>query len=191
LDFGGGDVDEKLREKFVSAIERAVLVAGAKNYEEGMKSATKFLGRLHEDVRTIETRDDLRNLLDSCPPMSKREEMIYLFFANHLPQVIRLGLKTAAKKAADTIPPMKPGRPPAIAPQRIAEVLDNVATLYRKGCSLEVAIYRTSQRFGTSERTIERLWAKRESITDDELMPEVTMDEALEYITSGGESRGL
>jgi hypothetical protein len=188
LDFGGGDVDEKLREKFVSALEKAVLVAGSKNYEEGMKSATKLIGWLYDNVQSIQTREDLRSLLDSFPQMSKREEMIYLFLLNNLPQVVRFALKTAAKKAADTIPPMKSGRPPAIAPHRIAEVLDSVAVLYRKGCSLEVAVYRTSQRFCTSERTIERLWARRESITDDELMPEVTMDEAIEYITSGDES---
>ena len=114
--------------------------------------------------------------------------MIYVFLANHLPQVIRLGLKTAAKKAADTIPPMKGGRPPAIAPQRIGEVLDYVSTLTRKGCTLEAAIYRTAQQFSSSERTIERLWARRGSISDEELMPEVTMDEAIDFITSGGES---
>ena len=171
----------------MSAIEKWIVVAGAKDYAEGMESASKVIGWFYERTQMVKTRDDLRALLDSCPAMSKREELTYLFLANHLPQVIRPGLKNAAKKAADTIPPRKGGRPPAIAPQKTGEVLDCVSALMRKGCTHEAAIYRTAQRFTSSERTIERLWAKRGSISDDELMPEVTMDEAIAFITRGGE----
>ena len=171
----------------MSAIEKWIVLAGAKDYEEGMKKLRSLIGWVHDRIQFVQTRDDLRAVLDSCPPMSRREELTYLFLANQLPQVIRPGLQIAAKKAADTIPPMKGGRPPAIAPQKTSEVLDCVSTLIRKGCTLEAAIYRTAQRFTSSERTIERLWAKRGSISDDELMPEVTMDEAIAFITRGGE----
>lgn len=181
-------MNEKVRENFVSASDKWVQLAGAKDYAEGMKKAANLIAWVHENIRSIQTHDDLRAALDSCPPLSKREEMTYLFLANHLPQAIRILLQIAAKKAADRIPPMKGGRPPAIPPQKIGEVLDNVSTLIRKGCTLEVAIYRTAQRIGKSERTIERLWARRGSISDDDLMPEVTMDEAIVFITSGGES---
>jgi hypothetical protein len=120
--------------------------------------------------------------------MSKRDELRALFIAISLPLLIRTGLQIAAKKAAATIPAPKGGRPPAIAPQKSGEVLDCVSTLMRRGCTLEAAIYRTAQRFGSSERTIARLWARRGSISDEGLMPEVTMDEAIAFITSGGES---
>ena len=178
-------MDEKLREKFVSAIEKAILIAGANDYEQGMQTTRKLLEWANENVKSIQTLDGLRTVLDSCPQMSKREEMIGLFLTNRLPQVIRFGLKIAAKKAVETIPAMKGGRPPAIPPQRVYEVLDYVSTLHRKGCSWEAAIRRTAMRFEISERTIERLWSRRESISDDDVMPEVTFEDAIGYLVSG------
>ena len=180
-------MDEKLREKFVSAIENAMRVAGANDYNEGMQTARKLLEWACNNVRSIQTLDDLRAALESCPPLSKREEMIGLFLANRLPQVIRFGLKIAAKRAADTVPSMKGGRPLAIPPQRVGEVLDYVSKMNRIGCSFETAIQRASQRFGPSERTIERLWAKRASISDEEPVIEITLEEALKYLASGPE----
>jgi hypothetical protein len=113
--------------------------------------------------------------------------MIGLLLANRLPQVVRLGLKIAAKKGADTLPAMKGGRPPAIPVSHAGEVLDYVAKLIRVGCSLEIAIQRASDRFGASVRTIQRLWTKRESISDEEPVIEITMDEALKYLASGAQ----
>jgi hypothetical protein len=181
-------VEEKLREKFVSAIEKSVLTAGAKDYEEGMQTARKLLGWAHDNIQSVQTRDDLRKVLDSCPPLTKREEVIALFVMSRLPQIMRFVLSVAAKKAKETIPSTTGGRPSAIPPEKIRDALDYVSALHRKGCSFEAAIKRTAQRFGTSDRTIERLWAKRESMTDDDLMPEVTIDEAVKYLSSGCES---
>lgn len=172
----------------VNLDEKSFREVGADNYEEGLNKAKKLIEWVYQGIQAIQTRDGLRGALDSCPPMSKREELIALFVATGLPHLVRSGLQIAAKRAAATIPAQKGGRPPAIAPQQTGEVLDCVSALMRKGCSLEAAIYRTAQRFGSSERTIARLWARRGSISDDELMPEVTMDEAIDFITSGGES---
>ncbi len=181
-------MQEKLREKFVTAIEKSVLTAGAKDHEEGMQTARKLLGWAHDNIQSVQTRDDLRKVLDSCPALTKREEVIALFVMSRLPQIMRFVLNVAAKKAKETIPSTTGGRPPAIPPQKILDALDYVSALHRKGCSFEVAIKRTAQRFGTSDRTIERLWAKRESMTEDDLMPEITMDEAVKYLSSAGES---
>ena len=63
-------------------------------------------------------------------------------------------------------------------------MLDYVSLLHRKGCSFEAAIKRTAQKFGSSERTIERIWARRESIPDEETMSAPTMEEALAYLTT-------
>lgn len=173
----------------MAAIEKSLVVAGAKDYEDGIKTTKKLLEWAHQNIQSVQTREKLRAALDSCPPVSKREGLFALFVANRLPQVFRFGLQIAAKKAADSIAPMKGGRPPAIAPQKTGEVLDCVSALMRRGCTFEAAIYRTAQRFGSSERTIERLWARRGSISDDESMPEVTMDEAVKYLSSGGSTR--
>jgi hypothetical protein len=181
-------VNEKLREKLVAAIERSLLAAGAKDYEEGLQATKKLIEWAHQNVQAIQTRDGLRAALDACPPMSKREALRALFIAAGLPFLFRTVLQMASKKVAATIAAPKGGRPPAIPPQKTGEVLDCVSALMRKGCTFEAAIERTARRFGSSERTIERLWARRGSISEDELMPEVTMDEAIEYITSGGES---
>jgi hypothetical protein len=181
---GKAKLDEKLREKLVVAIEKSLLGAGAKDYEDGIETTKKLLEWAYQNIQSIQTRDGLRAALDSCPPMSKREETIALFISAGLPLLIRTGLQIAAKKAAATIPAPKGGRPSAIPPQKVGEVLDCVAGLIRRGCTVEAAIYRTAQRFGGSERTILRLWAKRGSMTDDELTPAVTVDEVIEYITS-------
>ena len=105
-------MDEKLREKMIVAIDKSIRVAGAKDYEEGMTSARKLIGWAYERVQAIERIDDLRSTLDSMPPLTKRESAIALFFVNHLPQFIRIGLKMAAKKAASDLPSLPPGRPP-------------------------------------------------------------------------------
>ncbi len=46
---------------------------------------------------------------------------------------------------------------------------------------------RARLKFGCSLRAIEGLWSKRRSISDDEEMVEVTMDDALGYLARGNE----
>ena len=181
-------MDEKLREKMILAFEKAVRAAGAKDYEEGMNSARKLIGWVHARAESIQNIEDLRATLDSIPPLSKRDEVIGLFIVNHLPQILRIGLKIAARKAASELPAFQAGRPPAIPARKSGEVLDYIAHLHRKGCTLDAAKMRTSLKFGCSLRTIERLWSKRESAEDDLEIIEVTMDEALEYIAAGPEN---
>jgi hypothetical protein len=188
LGFGGGVVDEILREKVLVACERAMLAAGAGSYEEEMETATKLIGKIYKGISQIRTADDMRVVLHAYPPVSKWEGVKVLFLVDHFPQVLRLGLKIAAEKAASTIPATHGGRPLAIPSQRIGEVLDYVSLLHRKGCTLEASINRTAFKFGSSERTIERLWAKRDLVSDAEAVPAHTVEEALSYLTHGSES---
>jgi hypothetical protein len=83
------------------------------------------------------------------------------------------------------LPALNSGRPPALSSQKANEALDYVSKLNRQGCTLEVAKSRAAQRFGCSLRTIERLWIKRESIDADEEIVEVTMNDALNYFSTG------
>lgn len=178
-------MNENVREKFVVAIQKSLRVVGAKDYESGMESAEKLLGWAHNGIQSIRTTDDLRAALDSVPPLTKREEAIALFLMNQLPQVIRMGLKIAAKKAAFTLPALQTGRPPAIPARKSGEVLNYIALLHRKGCTLDAAQMRSARKFGCSLRTIERLWSKRESVEDEDEIVEVTMDDALNYLSKG------
>ncbi len=178
-------MDQKLREKFVDAVEKSFLVVGAKDYESGMNQARKLIAFAYEGIESMKTPDDLRTLLDSCPPISKREQLIGLLIAQNLPGILRLGLKLAAKRAVTDLPALNSGRPPALSSQKAHEALDYVSKLNRQGCPFEVAKSRAAQKFRCSLRTIERLWTKRESIDDEEEIVEVTMDDALNYISTG------
>jgi hypothetical protein len=179
--FVGGRLDEKLREKIIAAVEKSIQIAGAKDYQSGMVQTSKLLAYFYEHIESMKTPDDLRALLDRCPPMSRYEKALALVLAQNLHHVLRLGLKAAAKKAASDLP--AGGRPSALANDKALEALDYVSKLNRKGYPFEVAKSRAAHNYGCSVRTIERLWAKRESISE-EMLPDVTIEDALRYLTS-------
>ena len=179
-------MNEKLREKIVVAFEKSIQIAGAKDYQSGMEQARKLLGFFYEAVGSLKTPDDLRKMLDGCPPLSKYEEVIALMLAQNMHHVLRLGLKAAAKKATSDFP--AGGRPPALSHKEACEALNYVSKLNREGCPFEVARSRAAQRFGCSVRTIERLWSQRERFSDDAAEPKATLDEALHYLVSSQES---
>jgi hypothetical protein len=185
LYFGGGFVDEKFREKFVDAVEKSFKVMGAQDYESGIEPARRITTFAYEGVESIKTPDDLRAVLDALPPLSRREQLIGLLIAQNLPGILRFGLKIAAKKAASDLPALNSGRPPALSSQQGHEALDYVSKLNRQGCSFEVAKSRTAQRFGCSLRTIERLWKDRAAFLNNQEERDVTIDEALRYISQG------
>jgi len=174
-------VDEIIREKIVTAIENGVRAAGAIDYEGGMKQAEKLIEFAYSGVRSIRTIEELRSALDSCPPMSKSEEKIVLLSMQLLPQVLRIGLKMAAKKATSTLPSSPAGRPRATTATETQELLIYISELHRKGCSLKVAKIRASMKYGHSPRTIERLWSNRGAIREDE----PNIQDALRFIGSG------
>lgn len=174
-------MDEKMREKMILAIENAMRKAGAQNYEEGLKSATKFIEFLYNGVHSIQTIEGLRKTLDSCEPLSKSDERLILYAMEHLPSLMRIGLKLVAKKAAYTLPLPPSGRPPALSARESQEMLDYIWALNRKGTPMSAAKYRASQKYGCSQRTIARLCNNRSSIPDDK----PTMTDVISRITKG------
>jgi hypothetical protein len=178
-------VNEKLRDKIVDAVEKSFRIAGAKDYESGIEQARKLIAFAYEGIDSMKTQDDLRAGLDSCSPLSRREELIGLLIAQNLPGILRLGLKLAAKKAATDLPILNSGRPQALSSQEARDALDYVSRLNRQGCPFEAAKSRTAQKFNCSIRTIERLWKDRSILLSDQETPDVTIDEALRYISQG------
>jgi hypothetical protein len=176
-------VDEKTRERLVLAVENAIRVSGAKNYEAGMKQALKLIEFVHTGIRSIQTIDDLRTTLDSCLPMSKSEEKIAVLAISFLPQILRIGLKMAAQEAQRTLPALPGGRPRAITAIETAQVRDFVSKLIREGSTLKAAKDRASRKFVLSKRTIERIWSGRKAMPENE----PTIKDALRYITTHGE----
>lgn len=171
-------MDENTREKMVSAIEKAMRTAGAESYEQGLKDVNEIFQFVNDGLRSLKSVDDLRKTLDSMPDLQKHEEAIMLLLMKQLPQVIRIGLKMASNKAKSTLPSPSGGRPTVFSAEETLKVVNCVAELHRRGSSLEVAKSRTAQKFGCGLRTIERLWANRGAIPDDE----PTIDDAFKFI---------
>jgi hypothetical protein len=160
-------VDEKTREKMVSAVEKAILSLGEPTYEDGMKKAVKLLEFVTNATRTVQTPDGLRSALDACEPLSKREETIVLFAMRNLPALVRVCLKMAAKSAAVDLPALPGGRQQALTAQQVMDAVDYVYELHRKGASMDAAKLRACQKYGSSRRTIDRLCANRGSVPED------------------------
>lgn len=160
-------VDEKMREKMVAAMEKAVMSLGEPTYEAGMKKAVTVLEYFANGARSAQTLDGLRNVLDGCEPLSKSEEAIALFAMRDLPSLLRVGLKMAAKKAAADLPAPPGGRQPVLTAQQAKEAVDYVWELTRKGASMDAAKLRACQKFGCSRRTLDRLCANRDSTPED------------------------
>jgi hypothetical protein len=66
-------------------------------------------------------------------------------------------------------------------------VLDHVSQLNRDGAPMSAAKERAAQKYGRSRRTIERLWAKRESIPLEE---PPTIQELISMVLKAGRADG-
>jgi len=183
-----------MREKMIAAFDQAVRLAGAPGFEKGMEQARTVCGFLmnwaimvNNFIQPIQTTDDLREALDSRMSLSENEQAYLLFTLENLPQMLRMGISAIAKKAASTLPPPSAGRKPALTAAQAQAALDYVSQLNRKGTPMPAAKYRAAQKFGCSRRTIERLWANRESIPVEE---PPTIQDILTMLFKQGQSDG-
>jgi len=172
---------EKVKEEFIASFEKAMIRAGATNYEQGMAQTIRAVTLAYSAMRRIRTQDELRKALDRLEPMSRSEERLALFFIRFLPQIVRILFRNVAKQADRELPSLHGGRPRVASPDKARTILDYIGDLHRKGCTFKVAKQRASMKFGCSHRTIERLWAKRHGI--DEHDP--TIQDVLVYLANG------
>jgi hypothetical protein len=164
-------MDYETREKMIVAIDQAGRMAGAPNFEKGMEQARMVCGIVtnlfifvNNFIQPIQTIEDLREALDSRMSLSEKEQAYLLFALENMPQMLRSGISGIAKRAASTLPPPPAGRKRALTAPQAQEALDYVSQLNRKGTPMHVAKGQAAQKFGCGRRTIERLWASRESI---------------------------
>ena len=160
-------MNEKLREELVSGIEKAFLKVGAQSYESGTLQAKKLLALALDGIQNIQSKDGLRTILDSFPPMTRRNELMLRIIVNRMPHLLRFGLTTLSKIAKSNLPSFPAGRPSLYTGAKAQEVIDCVKELYGKGISFSAAKERASWKFQLSVRTVERLWARRASILED------------------------
>jgi hypothetical protein len=152
----------------VAAAEQEILSLGEPTYEDGMKKAVKLLEFVTDHVRSIQTPDEFRTVLDACEPLSRSEETLMLFALRNLPSLVRVCFRMAAKSSAIDIPASPPvGRPSALTAQQAKDAVDYIWELTRKGASTDAAKLRATQKFGCSRRTIDRLCANRDSEPED------------------------
>lgn len=163
---------EEMREKLIAAMERAMIDAGAQDWESGMAKATRIFEKLTDGVGRIDSKEKLRELLASSPPLSWKDQQILLFAFKNLWPLMRKLAQFLAQKATDTLPPLKGGRPPALSLDENLELLDHVATLHRKGSSMKVAQKRAAIKYGCSPRTVARMWKNRENPPEEPIKPE-------------------
>jgi hypothetical protein len=168
-------VDYEMREKMVVAFDQAVHMVGATGFEKGMEQARFLCGLatnwaifVNNFIQPIQTIEDLREALDLRMALSEEHQVYLLVALENLPQILRMGITALAKTAASTLPPPPAGRKPALTAAQAHEALDYVSELNRKGTSMPAAKLRAAQKFGCGLRTIERLWANRESIPVEE-----------------------
>ena len=175
--FGGGFVDEDLREQMVTAVVEAARVLGSEDYEEGMRKANKLVESAHAAIQSMQTVDTLRATLNNYSPASDDKEQLLVFVVTNLPSLIRFAFKMMAKKSASNLPTLPTGRPQALDAVERQRMLDFVSQLYRKGVLLKDAKLRASQEFRCSQRTVERAWANRQSLPKHK----VTVEDLIAY----------
>jgi len=183
-----------MREKMVVAFDQNVRMVGAPGFEIGMEQSRIVCGILmnfaimvNNFIQPIQTIEDLREALDSRMSLSKKEQAYLLFALENMPQLLRFGISAIAKKAASTLPQPTVGRKPALTAQQAQEALDYVSQLNRKGTPMAAAKQRAAQKFACGRRTIERLWANRESIPVEE---PPTIQDILTMFFKQGQSDG-
>jgi hypothetical protein len=187
-------VDAEIREKIVAAFHKLVQEAGAPTFEEGMTQAetlTASLGSwilfVNGVIKQIRTTEDLRRMIDCQVLFSEHDQALLLAVLASLPQILRFVMAAIAEKAASDLPPPPSGRKRTFTPQQAHGVLDYISQLNRTGVRMKTAKGRAAQKFGCSPRTVERLWASRESVPSED---PPTIQELISMVLRAGEADG-
>ncbi len=186
-------MEETMRERMIVAFEKAVRLAGAPSFEEGIRQAKTLLGIAsnwvafaNKFLQPIRTLEDMRETLDARMSLPEKEQALLLFALEKLPQIVREGSLMAAKRLAATFPPQG-GRKRTFTVRESQQVLDFISERNRRGASMPAAKDRAAQNFHCSRRTIDRLWAHRESVPLEE---PPTIQELISMILKAGQADG-
>jgi hypothetical protein len=169
MSFGGGYVDPEVRERIINAAEQALITVSGKSFEEGARFATKIVELVYTTVKQVQTKDELRKVMESAPEPSEHELQIILFAAENLPNLLRFGIKELSRRASTTLPTLQAGRRRKVTAQESRVVVNTVSELMVKGANLKAAKIRAAQQFGCSKRTVERIWSSRKNLPEAEI----------------------
>ncbi len=156
-------MNAELREKLIERVEAAIKWAGAPSWDEGMTQAKKVVMFTLEGIEEIQTKEQVRRIIDAWPEPSYPKARLLLATARALPTLISFAARHMAQRLEEDAPIPKGGRPPI--PQQIrAEVVTFISELNKRGASLTRCKKRAADRFGFSKSTVERMWLERSEI---------------------------
>lgn len=155
-------MNRELREQVIEFCEYAMRRAGASSYDDAAHVASAQLRALSALIRSIRTRQSLREALDRIPLSRENENRLRMALAC-APTLTSVAIQILAQKASVSLPPLPPGRRRKFSGKEISELLDYVSALNRQGTTLKAAKMRAAQKFRCSQRTVDRHWAGRGS----------------------------
>jgi hypothetical protein len=155
-----GTVKPATRDAIISEIERAFIVAGARDYDSGIEVFQKLLDWAQTTYHPMRSKEHLAALLNSMPEPSWLRKQMMLGSLRQVPQLIRFGLKRLALIAEDALPAIPSGRPGLDAFSK-AQIVAHVGKKHIAGYTLDQAKRSAAQRFGVSESSIQRAWDDR------------------------------
>jgi len=171
-------VKVELREEILTRFEKAIMHAGAENYDQGMQQFGKILEYLHKNFDPIRSKESFRAVFDDMPDPSRLELRLILGVLNFLPQIARYALKHLVTIAEDDLPAIPTGRK-GLELQEKVRIVDFVGNQLKHVRSLDRCIKTAAERFHTSESTVQRAWDDRTSIDPADFRS------ALRYLADG------
>lgn len=149
----------EVREQIISGLMESFVYVGAKDFDEAMRTVETITVSFLECVRSMDSVDKLRQLLDETE-LTKRQEKTLVGMAHSVPAVIGMLIRQAAEVAESTLPQQRAGRP-AVGFYIREKVLDFIVTAMRNGYSLTEAKQYAMSRFSLSRATVQRIWKER------------------------------
>lgn len=156
-------VKAELRDEIISRVEKSLILAGAKDYDEGMQQLARLLDFITRNFGQCRTKDQLAAVLNEMPQPAMLESRLFLGTLKYLPQIIRFGLKRLATIAEDTLLEVPTGRPGLELQERV-KIVDFVGDQHKHVPSLDRCMKQAASWFHVSEATVQRAWDDRTSI---------------------------
>jgi hypothetical protein len=148
------------KDAIINELERALIVAGAKDYDSGMAAFGKILGWVQEHYHPMRSKQDFGALLDSFPDPSRLQMRFLLGTLKYLPQLARFFLKRAAEITEQDLPPIPTGRPGLDAFTK-AQIIARIGKSHMNGYTLDQAKMAAAVKSKVSRSTVQRAWDDR------------------------------
>ena len=127
------------RDAIVAQLEKQMIAAGARDYDDGMEKLTKIIEWLKEHHDPMRTKEQFEQLLNTMPDPPRIQMQLLFGALKFMPQVMRFAIQKVATVAEEQLPELRRGRPglDLVTKEQI------VASIVKKAC--EGVFIRTSK----------------------------------------------